>query len=317
MKNTLKQPLLAGLMSSLMVSPALAESGVEVGAAIELEANSAGEATVSEVEAGIAGDMGAKITYEAVLLYEAGAGTSLDSASVTIGTEEAKLNYTVGLIFVPFGNFATGMLSDPLTLELGETSETALQIGYKATSMDIDFYLFPGSVSAAGSNLGYGLNLGKNSKTTQMGIGYISNIGDSNSMQEQIDINAGGTVAAGVAGLNIYFVNENDKAFFVFEYLMALATFQAGEVGASAVSPTTMNIEYGRKTKLMGKDSKIAIGYQTTEQASDLVGQKSRLMTAVTMELNSNSAIGFEFAIDTDYASVQSNNWTLQYVYEF
>lgn len=310
MKSVIKTVFPALLLSTVITTPVLAD-GVEWGASMDIEASNGGNIDIAEAEVGVMFPIGNALSAEIVILYESGIGAGIDSASVTYGREDSAISYTVGQIFVPFGNFATAMVSDPLALDLAETTENALQINYSRGAMETSFYLFSGSNSAGGSNLGYGISVGRQADDTQMGFGYISDIGESNNLEVPI----GGTLAAHIAGMNLYYVKETETTSFVFEYVMSLGTFQAGEVGAAAVSPNAMNIEYGRKLPLMGKDGIVAIGYQTTTDASDLGLPKSRIATTAAMAMSEHATLSFEYLMDTDYASARSNSWTLQFNY--
>lgn len=54
----------------------------------------------------------------------------VDEGFITLGgTDAVPVYLTAGLLYVPFGVYETNMISDPLTLEIGETQESAVQVG--------------------------------------------------------------------------------------------------------------------------------------------------------------------------------------------
>ena len=79
----------------------------------------------------IGGEVG--LLYETVNIGlddgEAGTSTRVDIATLTIGAPGGSWFFTAGRQYAPFGVFATNLISDPLTLELGETNEVVLQFG--------------------------------------------------------------------------------------------------------------------------------------------------------------------------------------------
>ena len=55
---------------------------------------------------------------------------TIADAFITIGnTEKFPLTITGGRLTVPFGSYETNMVSDPLTLEIGETGEDVVMVG--------------------------------------------------------------------------------------------------------------------------------------------------------------------------------------------
>jgi len=66
-------------------------------------------------------------------------------AYAKFGSEETSPLYiTAGQIYVPFGAYETNMVSEPLTLELGETRETSLQVGFVKGDFAGSVYAFNG-----------------------------------------------------------------------------------------------------------------------------------------------------------------------------
>ena len=67
----------------------------------------------------------------------------VDGAVITLGnTEKNPVYLAAGKMAVPFGNYETQMISDPLTLEIGETAEDALQLGVEAGGFYGSVYAF-------------------------------------------------------------------------------------------------------------------------------------------------------------------------------
>ena len=115
---------------------------VEMSGVIEVEAVHEGEGdgvTAAKVSTpGVAAhDRGGA---EAVLLYK-GEDLNVDTATLTVAPPDGPWSFTAGQYTLPFGTYETNLISDPLTLEIGETGETALELGGEAeggTGKDAD-----------------------------------------------------------------------------------------------------------------------------------------------------------------------------------
>ena len=108
--------------------------GLEISGAIEIEAvydKPAGEESTSSVdvdtaEVGIAAEVNDWTSAELVLAYDVDAKkVDVDSATATLGPPDGPWSLTAGKLTLPFGTYETGMISDPVTLELGETDDVA------------------------------------------------------------------------------------------------------------------------------------------------------------------------------------------------
>ena len=112
--------------------------GVGLGVLVEVEAayekiddEENTDANVATFEVGLEAEPMDGVRGEAALLWEEGDSDSLDVDSAFIelgGTEALPLTVSAGRLYLPFGAFNGCMVSDPLTLELGETRETAVAL---------------------------------------------------------------------------------------------------------------------------------------------------------------------------------------------
>ena len=77
----------------------------------------------------------------------------LDEGFITLSGGDACPGYfSVGKMYVPFGNFESNMVSDPLTLEMGETRESALQAGFDVDGFYGSVFAFNGDIDEAGED---------------------------------------------------------------------------------------------------------------------------------------------------------------------
>lgn len=112
--------------------------GIKLGVLTEVEATyektgdeETSDIAVSALEIGLSADPAEGIHAEAVLYWEQDEDVEFDVAFVSLGgTEKIPVRLDAGWLYAPLGRFESLMLSDPLTLELGETREAAAGLAY-------------------------------------------------------------------------------------------------------------------------------------------------------------------------------------------
>jgi len=238
----------------------------------------------------------------------------VDEAIITLGNSAVSpLYFAAGQMYVPFGNFETSMISDPLTLELGEAREKAAQIGFTTANIYGSLYAFNGSTQNNSEDTidHYGINLGfaqeNDSHSYDLGIGYISDIGDTDGLTDAL----GGddvTNLVGydyVAGLSTHIIVTIGDVSLVGEYVTALDTFNPDNLAFNdnGAEPKAWNIEAGYSFPLMGKATTLALGYQGTDEAVAMELPAERYSGSLTMEVYRNTTLAFEYALEEDYAT--------------
>lgn len=252
------------------VESALEKIGVSLSGAIEVEAaytdddRESGESsdiTLSKVELGVDVSPLRHVRGHVLLLFEEDATDPLDvdEAFIHIDSGENRhLFVQAGRQYVPFGYFESHFISDPPTLELGETRETAVVAGYAGDAFEISLGGFNGDVKETGDEVdhidgyvaGATCTLPQNDAFALMaGVSYISNIGESDNLrgEDGIDVDGGSTVADKVPGLAAFIsVGFKEKLFVELEYVTATDEFKAGELGFDgglAAQPSAYNVE--------------------------------------------------------------------------
>ena len=112
--------------------------GVTLGILAEVEATyekigdeETTDANVATFEAALEAQPIEGVRGIAALFWEEGDADSLDVDAAYIelgGVEACPLTVSAGRMYLPFGAFNSLLVSDPLTLELGETRETAVAL---------------------------------------------------------------------------------------------------------------------------------------------------------------------------------------------
>ncbi|MCU7842870.1 MAG: LbtU family siderophore porin [Candidatus Thiodiazotropha sp. (ex Monitilora ramsayi)] len=292
-----------------------------IGGVVEVEAgfqnpedgDSESSLTLATAELAIALEITPVVSSEIVLLYEDDGEEALDVdiATITLAPTESWF-INAGQFYVPFGIFDTQMISDPLTLELGETRETAVQFGMVAGSVSGSIYLFDGdasenntsSIDNFGAHLDFALEGNNHSFTA--GLGYINDLGDSDTL-----IDYAGDVHNRVGGFTFIAGLHSGPFIVIGEYLGANDEFETGE------KPAAYNLEAGYSFSLAGRDTNVAIGIQGTDDAEGIGLPEEILITALSLQLFDSTRLGFEYANTEDYDGTNSDMVTVQLASEF
>jgi len=261
---------------------------------------------VATVQVGIDAKVAKHVYGHIDFLYEEDdTPLEVDEAVISIiGEDVVPLYLRAGQMYMPFGNFESHMISDPLTLELGEIRESAVLAGFASNWLNISAGVFNGDIDETGEDdkiksyvAAAALTLPENTVAgfgLSAGASYISNIGDSDSLQE--DIGAGPvTVIDHVAGYSAFIsIMVLDRFFFNAEYLTAADEFEAGELsfdGGRKFRPSTW---YAELTVGVVDDLEVALRYESSDDCGDFLPEK-RYGATVTYGLFENTSLGLEY----------------------
>jgi hypothetical protein len=245
-------------------------------------------------------------------LYEEGATDfEVDEAKITLGnTELSPVYLSLGQMYLPFGNYESHMVSDPLTLEIGEAREQAVLLGAEMGGAYATVYGFNGSTqdSAAEDLIDkYGFNVGFAQETDQynfdVGVGFINDISDSDGLTDALG--ATSLVAyEEVSGLAAYLLLKMGPVSFIGEYVTALDQFKSSHLGFNGVGaePKAWNAELGYTLPIAGKETTFAVGYQGLEEAGlALLLPERRYLATASVGIFDNTKLSLEYAFSQDY----------------
>jgi hypothetical protein len=262
--------------------------------------------TLATVELGVDVDIIKHVKGHVLFLWEEDdtEPVDVDEGFITLdGEDVVPLYLNVGKLYVPFGNFESHFISDPLTLELGETRESALTVGCVSEWMDVSVSAFNGDIDETGednhiesyvANISFSVpqelisNFG-----IAAGVSYISNIGDSDNLQDEILPPDG--IKDYVDGFNAFLsISFMDKFFLECEYLGALDEFEAGELsfdGGKEFQPETWNFElaYAATDRL-----EVAVKYEGGDDLGDFLPE-DQYGAAVTYGLFEGTSLALEY----------------------
>ncbi|WP_240905566.1 LbtU family siderophore porin [Thiorhodococcus mannitoliphagus] len=309
---------------------------IEIAGLIEVEAQDASsyegdresDITLATAELGIAAQINAWVNVGISFLYEQDeTDLEIDVASITLSNPEVTpIFVTAGQLYVPFGSYETNLVSAPLTLDIGETRQTTLEVGFVADSFSASAYLFNGDrkingenqIGTWGATLGYAYE--ESDLLVTLGAGYISDLGDSDSLQEITNEDRVETldtaIAAGLdvtgysvapstrtGGWTINAAAEFGRFNLIGEYLSATDDFapQSLAFEEAGAKPSAWNIEADVEFDLMGRESVAAIAYQGTREALALELPQERWLIGWSVEVYRQTSLSLEWAYDRDY----------------
>jgi hypothetical protein len=290
--------------------------------------------TLSTVELGIDAQVTPWVGTHVLILFEEGETDppEIDEGIITLrNPDTSPFSLAVGRMYVPFGNFESSMISDPLTLEIGETRETAVQVGYVSGGLYGSAYLFNGDSNDGGSEQidQFGFNLGLARDAEEGGFGYdlglfwTSNIADSDTLQDAVTDS--GNLAIKVAGYGIHGLVRTGPFTLIGEYLTASKSFDTADLAfnGSGAKPSAFNLEADYDFELVGKGGNVAVAWQGTRDALALELPKTRYLAVLSVGIFENTTLTFEYAHDEDYDSSKggsgedSDTYTAQLAVKF
>ena len=262
--------------------------------------------TLATVELGVDVDIIKHVKGHVLFLWEeedtGDESVGVDEGFITLNGEDVvPLYLNVGKMYVPFGNFESHFISDPLTLELGETRESALTVGYVNKWMDVSVSAFNGDIDetgednhiesyVAGASFSVPEELISNFGIAG-GVSYISNIADSDGLEGETP----GEIKDYVGGFNAFLsISFMDKFFLECEYLGALDEFEAGELsfdGGKEFQPETWNFElaYAATDRL-----EVTVKYEGGDDLGEFLPE-DQYGAAITYGLFENTSLSLEY----------------------
>ena len=205
-----------------------------IGGLVEAEAAfESGEATSSDivaatVEIALDAEINKNVKAHVQLLWEEEGPIEMDEATIEVAAPYG-LTVTLGKMYVPFGLFNSHFITDPETLELGETNESAALVSYNRGIFSGSLGIFNGDVDEAGdgdviSDLVFSLTAAPRDDLT-FGLSYISDVADSD-----LGITAASIIGDTVGGIALFVTFIYERFTIDGEYVGALADFNPGDL---------------------------------------------------------------------------------------
>jgi len=288
---------------------------VEAAAGKNFNKEDTSDVTLATAAIGLDAKVSEWTTGHLILLYEEGEEDNhiiIDEGTATLGNlDRFPLFLSAGRMYVPFGSYENNMISDPLTLEIGETRQTALQLGFVKDGFAGSVYAFNGDINETGKDdtiREYGANIAYTHEEEKwglnLGLDWTDNIGASKTLEAYLTDNTPGTVSDFPGGLAVHGALRCGQWSFLAEYLTALDSFKLGEVdfNGQGAEPSALMTEIAYFTDVVGRKVSLAFGYQRTDEALALELPESRYIGTVRAWILSNTAVSLEYAHDKDYS---------------
>lgn len=312
---------LLGCVLTVAVNSLLANElrPVSISGVVEIEASSSENYTgvdssdivLATVELGVDAEVAENVSAHILLLFEEDdSPLEVDEGTISISSlGGTPLNLTAGRMYVPFGNFESNMVSDPLTLELAETQESVVQLGFDINGFYGSAYIFNGDSKDSGDEdkaKQSGLNLGYVWESEALffdaGLSYLSSLADSDSMQSTVTTVA--TLADTVSGLGAHGIVSSGAFTVIGEYVTALDKFNAVDFAFNGrdAKPGAYNLEVAYGLEMASREATIAVAVQATDEALTLGLPERRALLALNIAVYDNTNIALEWARDEDYS---------------
>ncbi len=259
-------------------------------------------------------------TARITLLHEDGSDPDTKSVGVDeafILLEKESLFLKAGKFYVGAGNFKSEFISDPVTLELAETNENALAIGYRTALGEVSVFTFNGDTGKADQSdrvRSFGAHIESNfqrgSTTLNATISYMSNIAESDSLGQPgifSDKNADAQtndLSELTQSLTAGFDAENESFVLHAEYFLTLGNFDKSDLDWSGQDAqiSALKLEAGLKSKVSEKEVLFLLGYQSSEEALLLGLPQVRWLTGAKLSVEENIEVSYEFKYEEDYS---------------
>ena len=257
---------------------------------------------LATVEIGFDVDIAKHVKASLFFLYEDDTEFDVDQGIITIdGADVVPLHVDLGKMYVPFGRFESHFIRDPLTLELGETNESAAVGGFRNDWLELSVGVFNGDVDKTGKGSSNHIDDYLVSAVFTLpeetvpnldltaGISGISNIAESDALQEEA------TIKNHIGGFNTFIIASLlDKYFFIAEYLGAIDDFEAGELGfdgGKSYRPEAWTIELACG---ITDNLKLAVCYEGSNDCGNFLPEK-QFGGGVRYDLFKHTSVALEY----------------------
>ncbi|MBE9531267.1 MAG: LbtU family siderophore porin [Proteobacteria bacterium] len=268
---------------------------ISLGGLVEVEAfhESANDTTsgivAATVEIAIDAEINENVNTHILLLWEESGAIDMDEATIEITTPYGMVA-TLGKLYVPFGVFNSHFISDPMTLELGETNESALLLSYEKDIFSGSIAIFNGGIDDTNDDVidDYVLSVTATPrKDLTVGASLISDIAEGD-----LGLTGASTIDK-VAGIGFSATFEIDRFTIEGEYIGALEDFNVADLDVDGDGngdrPSAFNLEvaYAVNDRLS-----VAGKYEANNDMFDF--PESQIGAVASYELYDHTAVAIE-----------------------
>lgn len=242
----------------------------------------------------------------------------IDEGNITVFKsygDDGRYGVVAGKFYLPFGNFNTAMISDPLTLELAETSDSAVMCSLESGKYELHVAVFNGETDPIGArdnidNVVAAIKL-KPIEMLSLGAFYMNDIAETDNGLIATPALYGGSVS----GAGGYLTLEFGKLTVDFEHIAALESFDTAVLAGdlTGTKPKTWNVEFGF---LPMKKLGLAARY---EKANDFKDDISRYGVVASYNIFDSTVLAVEYLLEEPkgVGSSDTHSATAQLAFEF
>jgi len=285
---------------------------VEVEGAITdpAEGKASSDLVLATFQLGFEAKLGEQYSAHATLLYEEDGDDELlvDEACLRIAPSKLPFIIEAGRMTQAFGDFATGMIADPLTLELAETKHHGtLKLGYEEGLFAASLSAFKADVQKADdekiNTILAAITVADEESEAlryRAGASWISNIAATDGLSGDFyddSVEAYIGTASMIGGVGLYGMIGFGAVDFRAEYITALNEFEDGaragkqplawnlEAGYAISGPLALTLRYAGATDFdIRRQYGVAVGYEimdNTAVALEYLHEKGRVEDGV------------------------------------
>jgi hypothetical protein len=320
--------------------------------------NSSSDITLATAELDVEAKLHKYASANMVFLWEEDdtEPVDIDEGYITLGnTDYFPLYLKAGRMYVPFGNFETNFVSDPLTLELGEIQESAYLFGVAHKGIDFSVYFFnpdvnenndsnediikswgatlslefgPASPGKPGSEAhesynNHILNILPEETSLFIQLSYLNNLADTNDFKDAFDDNGWiKSVEDYVGGFHGFLMAEAYGFNFIAEYLGATEDFDKTDFAGigKKFQPETWNFELGYTFAYCNeKEMTVALKYEGSDDAAFIdpeLFMEAQYGVAISANLFSNEKWGTDVNLNIEYLHGEADDKVVKYLGE-
>lgn len=303
------------------------EAGFESIDPAEDEGEDSSDFFLATVDVGIEAQINDFVSGSVLFSYETDEDVIIDEALIVIdGGEKCPFDLIVGKFYLPFGSFESYMISDPLTLDIGEVHETALQVGIESHDIYGSVFVFNGDVDEAdedddhinnfGANAGYVME--SDAVNLNIGLSYINNLIEADSWDGVLD-DEDWVLSEFVPGVGAQAIFTTGPVVLIAEYTAALDDIEWLDAEGTAICEDAIsawNVEAGYSFALAGKEAAVAVGYQGTDKAYNRLAE-TRYVGSFGIGIYQQTTLTFEYLHDIFENKDETDTLTAQLAIEF
>lgn len=267
------------------------------------------DVAVATVELGFEAQINKEISTAVVMLHEDGDDSfAADTVMMNYQPANKPWSITAGRTYLPFARFESYAVSDPLTLEMGESQEAIVQLNTEFGNLGTAVYFYNGddktNKTSADNFDNLGLNLTyqhQGSIDLAAGLSYLNDMSNIDVFQ---DVIAAGTADDYVAAYALDLLLQVNEWSVIVEHVQAAKRFEESELSFAGrgAQPSGSRIEVAYQLMIWGQPSTLALAQQLTKEAQALDMPANRQLLALSFDFKQNTSLAFELSRDSDYS---------------